>query len=187
MLSRFEKAIDYDKSDYDYVTVPFSQYNNVADDIDWALTHMSYHNDSLRKNYTEKRFFNDDVKAVSITYKDGMPYQVSTVISRPMFNGALRICNRFMQVPTYRSKSLIGFDLRTMIEMILSQQEMFSKDNLFISREKNLKTLKLMTSWINHFGNKVWSTQDQKIMVCEGSGCDQYITSNYLKPRSRNL
>ena len=187
MLSRYQNALNYDKSIFDYVTVPYSEYHTIKSDIDWTLTHMRYHDDALRDNYTEQRFFNDDVKAISITYRHGMPYQVSSVISRPIFNGALRICNRFLQIPTYRSKSLIGFDLRSMIEMIIDQQLMFNNSQLFISREKNLKALKLMTTWINYFSEQNWLTQSNKIMVCEGVGCSQYITSNYLSPDSQIL
>ena len=187
MLSRYEKAVNYDKSIYNYVTVPYHNYDSVKDDIEWSLTNMAYHNDALRGNYNKNKFFSDNVKAVSITYRHEMPYQISTVISRPKFNGALRICNRFFQIPTYRSKSLIGFDLRSMIEMILSQQEMFYDSNLFISREKNPKTLELMTKWINYFGSKTWKVQKERCMVCDGPRCNQYITSNYLKPDTRSL
>ena len=187
MLPKYSNAINYDKSIYDYVTVPYEEYYTIKDDIEWSLTSMSYYNDTLRENYTLENMFKDDTKAVSITYKRGMPYQISTVISRPIFNNALRICNRFFQIPTDRSKTLIGFDLRTMIEMIASQQNMFLDSQLFISREKNVKTLDLMTKWINCFTSQSWQVQKQKYMVCEGEHCNQYIASNYLKPDSQCL
>jgi hypothetical protein len=83
---------------YSYTNCTAEEYHRIKPDVEHILDQME------GDNYSREGFYKDDHLFYSIIYRDGIPYEASTVITRPIFYGGARVLNRLMVVPDMRDK-----------------------------------------------------------------------------------
>lgn len=118
---------------YSYANYPADEYYKIKSDVEHILDQMKGH------NYSRSGFYQDNHLFYSIIYRDGEPFEASTVISRPIFYGGARVLNRLMVVPHMRDKVPSAKIPQTTLTMLTAQVEFALLDHefAFISREYN--------------------------------------------------
>ena len=158
----------------------FVNVTSIHDDLEWLRSKVYYTtNDSLKHNYSKERFYKDDILFSTIIYRDDMPVEGSTVITRDIFKGGARVLNRLITVPEERN----NFQLRigtTCLKMLKSQLEFASQhfNYAFTSRELNTyRFMKRFAEDANAFMDFKWNYKTDKHLVCNPAidNCWQYI------------
>lgn len=150
-----------------YINVTIDEFYKIKPDIYEMLSLMN--KDALHDNYTLKNFFKDKPILISLIYKNDLPYEASTIISRPVFNNGCRVLNRLMVVPEKREK-VPSFKIpETTLTMLRSQLNYVSNyyDYAFISREFNsYRFCKKFSKDCNRFLKYVWRYEVSRYLVC---------------------
>jgi len=153
----------------------------IKDDVDYILQSQNT-GDALSANYTPERFYTDETLFVSIIYKNDIPFEASTIITRDIFLGGCRVLNRLMVVPELRDKVPSAKIPQTTLTMLNSQIEFIENDYdfAFISRELNsYRFMKRFASDAGKFTDREWHYQTSKFLVCgditEKSPCWQNV------------
>lgn len=160
---------------YSYVNVSSLEYYKIKPDVEYILTKMS------GENYTKDSFYRDDPIFYSIIYKDSEPYEASTVITRPLFNGGCRVLNRLMVIPDKRDKVPSAKIPATTLTMLREQIKYVKDiyDFAFISREFNTHLFcKRFAKDASKFLKKDWFYEKEKYVVCreyKQKPCNQFI------------
>lgn len=140
------------------------KYYKIKNDFEHLLSLMAA--DKLAENYTLENFYKDDHLFYSMVYKNGEPYQASTVITRDIFNNGCRVLNRLMLDPNHRS---IDFRISDTILTMLRYQVDYAKKNFdfaFISREFNTHLFcKRFAKDCNNFLDSEWIYEEEKFLV----------------------
>lgn len=166
---------------YNYVTVATKEYNKIQKDVEYLLSKQKVSSDPLQINYTNKKFFNDNIICFSMIYKNNQPYEMSTVIHRNCFGNGCRILNRLLVDPDQRDKKIATQIPSTTLTMVEQQIAHIKNqfDYAFISREFN--TFQFVKKFAicaeNHTKNK-WHWEKQKYFVCadkNSKACNQWI------------
>lgn len=125
--------------------------------------------------YDEIDWFEYD--AVSVLLNQNNIVGFSSIWHRSFYKaGEVRILNRYWEDASLRRE---GRELARshIIQMVLDQLQ-FAKeagyDSAFISREKNPRVFKELINKISNKTNTVWHIHDDRVPVCEGTGCLQY-------------
>lgn len=121
------------QSTYSYANHIAQDYHLIQADVEHILDQME------GDNYSREGFYKDDHLFYSIIYRDGIPYEASTVITRPIFYGGARVLNRLMVVPDMRDKVPSAKIPETTLTMLSAQVKFALQDHefAFISREFN--------------------------------------------------
>jgi hypothetical protein len=172
--------------EYHFKNVHIDQYYQIKDDVESLMLQM--HQDKLSENYTTENFFKDDPLFVSIIYKYNQPFQVSTIISRDIFQGGCRVLNRLMVSPLFREKNTAPGIPETTLTMLKSQIE-FAKEHFdfaFISRQFNTyRFCKRFAKDANNFLDSKWKYETDRYLVCNNprpnSTCWQNIAWTKFK------
>jgi len=140
------------------------EYYKIKNDFEYLLSLMTV--DKLAENYTLDNFYKDDHLFYSMVYRDGKPYEASTVIYRDNFNNGCRVLNRLMVDPNERS---INFRISDSILTMLKYQIDYTKDKFdfaFISREFNTHLFcKRFARDCNNFLDSKWMYEKEKFLV----------------------
>lgn len=126
--------------DYKYVTVPIDKYYTIQDEVEELLEQEQSNPGRLANNYTKEKFLQEETLAVSVVYKNRIPMDISTVLTRPFYKNGVRLTTRLLVNQKLRTKGLriIPDTIFTM----MTQQFHFVLDNCnfnyaFVSREFN--------------------------------------------------
>lgn len=174
---------------FSYENYPGDELWKIKPELQYIMEKVSENSDTLSSNYTSERFYKDDILFVSIIYKDFVPFEASTVITRDVFNGGCRVLNRLMVVPDQREKKIARGIPDTTLTMLKSQVEhvLESYDFAFISRELNShRFVKRFAHDASNFMLREWHYEKDKHLVCKnnatGSSCWQHVawTGKYL-------
>jgi hypothetical protein len=172
--------------EYRFKNVHIDQYYQIKDDVESLMLQMKH--DKLSENYTTENFFKDGPVFISIIYKNNQPFEVSTIISRDMFQGGCRVLNRLMVSPLLRERSTSPCIPETTLTMLASQIE-FAKEHFnfaFISRQYNThRFCKRFAKDANNFLDSTWKYETDRYLVCNdpkpNSTCWQNIAWTKFK------
>ena len=163
------------------MALEFVNVTSKHDDLEWLRSKI-YHStidDTLKYNYSKEIFYIDDILFSTVIYRDDMPVEGSTVITRDIFKGGARVLNRLMTVPEERNNFQwkIG---ATCLTMLKNQIEFASQhfDYAFASRELNsYRFMKRFAKDANAFMDYRWQYKTDRHLVCNPAidNCWQYI------------
>ena len=164
----------YDKVD-NYECTTTHKLKDIKDQIDAVLSSLDKDSHPLVNNYTTWYEENNKEKNIcfSVASKNSIPIVVSSVLSRDIFKGGVRILNRWYMSKLSRSVPSSHRPSITMIMMAKQQiqyAEMYNADFMFVSREKGKRGL---SSWTKEFPD--WVTSEHKYKTHNNDQQGQFI------------
>ena len=106
---------------------------------DFESVLFSYTEGRLSSNYTRSSFFKDHHLLFSIIYQNNEAFEVSTAMTRPQFNGSVRVLNRLLVRNDLRSTVWRKSLPRTTLTMLEQQTDLLTNGHtppaVFVSRE----------------------------------------------------
>lgn len=151
------------------VSVETESFGLIIEDVKYVLSQLENSNDRLKSNYTIDEFFKDSPSLITIVYRDKLPYQISSVISRKIFNGGCRVLNRLARIPSERCRLVNSFIPDDFVKMV-NQQLSFASNKYsfaFTSREFNTHLfMKKLCQELTNRSSYDWNYDTTLRLVC---------------------
>ncbi len=127
------------------------------------------------KNYDKLDWFQFD--AISVLLNANNIVGFSSIWNRPFYKkDECRILNRYWEDKCLRreGRELVRDHIVKMVKDQLTFAKKIGYNSAFISREKNPRVFTELINKIADKTNTVWNIHNDRVLVCEGTGCLQY-------------